>query len=136
MRPPSNRPTGTYGFARITLMGLILGLVGCRAPAPNSFASVSLGMSKDEVVALLGRPSSRMQHPEDETRSAWQERWHWGDTLGTLATNAAMPDQPPPPRLWTVWFDSKGKVLRVEAPDMAREAGRDTPWLPPTIPPR
>jgi hypothetical protein len=126
-------PDGARRFARIIVMGMVASVAGCRAPAQSSFAGVSPGMNEEEVVALLGPPSSRMQQPEDESRSAWHERWHWGDTLGTLATNAAMPDQPPPARLWTVWFDSKGTVLRVDSP---HDTTRDTPWLPPSIPAR
>ena len=136
MSPPPEQPGRAFGLARTTLLAAVGALAGCRAPESTSFASVATGMSEDEVVALLGAPSSRLHPPEDDTDRLWRERWHWGDTLGTLATNAAMPDQPPPPRLWTVWFDADGRVLRVESPHEQHTGVHDTPWLPPTIPPR
>lgn len=136
MNRPAEQPNRAYGLARTTLMGLLITLVGCHAPAQTSFARVTPGMSEQDVVALLGAPSSRVHPQEDERDRVWQERWHWGDTFGTIATNAVMPDQPPPARLWTVWFDADGTVLRVESPTDGRDGSRTTPWLPPAIPPR
>jgi hypothetical protein len=133
MSHPPRQPNRVTGLARTTILTVTVALGGCRAPEPASFAGITPGMSQEEVIVVLGPPSSQLRRPEDDADQKWHERWHWGDTLGTLATNVAMPNQPPPARLWTVWFDDSGKVLSVESP---RPQLQDTPWLPPAIAPR
>jgi len=111
---------------------LAIGAQACRAPEAASFDRISPGMSRQEVEAELGPPSSTVPAPEGRT---WSSRSHWGDTLSTIATHAAMADQPPPPNVWTVWFDEQDVVLRADpagtmrTPDLA-------PWEPPPPPVR
>jgi hypothetical protein len=120
----------------MTVMAGATLLAGCKSPDPAAFGSVRPGMSKAEVRAQLGRPSSRVQADLTHSSGKWASRWHWGDTLGTLATHAVMPDQPPPPHVWTVWFDASGTAIAVEAPT-PKEARDDTaPWAPPKLPNR
>jgi hypothetical protein len=108
---------------------------GCRTPREGSFEGVSLGMSEAEVIEVLGQPSSRLSVAEDDGNGSWAYRWHWGDTLGTLATNAAMPDQPPPSRVWTVWFNADGRVVETASPATSR-GHEPAPWQPPPRPAR
>jgi len=136
MRHRPKQPNRITGLARTTILTVMVALGSCRAPEPASFAGITLGMSQEEVIVVLGPPSSQLRRPEDDADQEWHERWHWGDTLGTLATNVAMPDQPPPARLWTVWFDDSGKVLSVESPRPQLQDATDTPWLPPALAPR
>lgn len=124
----------------LLLPGMTLTIVtafagGCRSPQGDSFEGISRGMSRDEVIEVLGPPSSRLNAPADSPGSPWAVRWHWGDTLGTLATHAAMADQPPPGRVWTVWFDASGHVIEATSPHDS-PASSDTPWLPPPTPAR
>ncbi|MCP4759803.1 MAG: outer membrane protein assembly factor BamE [Planctomycetes bacterium] len=136
-----NTETRTIRSARSTLLAVVIlttltvSTAGCRSPQEGSFAGISPGMSQEQVIDVLGPPSSRLHAADDRPESPWSVRWHWGDTLGTLATTAAMPDQPPPNRVWTVWFDSDGRVLRAASP-IVSHGQDDAPWLPPSIPPR
>ena len=128
-------PAITTTLARTTLIAGLILIPACRSPHAGVFEGVQPDMSKSDVVALLGKPSSTLAC-DDSTPSPWAERWHWGDTLGTMATNLAMPDQPPSTRVWTVWFDQRGRVIRSEAPAAEPAMADDTSWLPPAAPPR
>ena len=124
---------------RVLIMTLLTGttsIVGCRSPGGAAFRGVTPGMSKAEVLELLGQPSSRVEADLAHNNATWASRWHWGDTLGTLATHAMMPDQPPPPRVWTVWFDASGTAINVEAADQVHQQIEMAPWEPPKLPNR
>jgi hypothetical protein len=124
---------------RVVIMILLTSttiIIGCRSPAEAAFNGVTLGMSKAEVVERLGQPSSRVEADLAHHNATWASRWHWGDTLGTLATHATMPDQPPPPRVWTIWFDASGTAINVEAADQAHRHIETAPWEPSKLPNR
>lgn len=104
---------------------------GCSSPEAGSFQSIRPGMTADEVRQHLGKPSSEMT-PVPGSEISWARRWHYGDTLSTLATNTLMPDQPPHWRVWTVWFDQDDRVIDVQSPSSARAPS----WRPPPVPPR
>jgi hypothetical protein len=123
----------------VVIMTLLTGttiIIGCRRPDVAAFREVTPGMSKAEVLERLGQPSSRVKGDLAHNNATWASRWHWGDTLGTLATHAVMPDQPPPTRVWTVWFDASGTAINVEAPDQAHRHIETAPWEPPKLPNR
>lgn len=135
---PTNRPLATTGVIRTAgTAALLTGLLwGCRSPESANFDTIEPGMSTGDVIDRLGQPSSRMNAPEDGANTAWASRWHWGDTLGTLATHATMPDQPPPANVWTVWFDSDGAVLAATPPSRTHNTAETAPWEPPPLPNR
>lgn len=125
-------PTST---TRIIGTALLTGLLqGCQSPQADAYQSIHAGMTATDVEAHLGAPSSRLHAPDPlqgQPALPWAQRWHWGDTLSTAATNAVFADQPPAPQLGTVWFDAKGTVLRVQAPLSEVQSMQD-PWaLPP-----
>lgn len=136
MNTQTKPPGRVDALARTILTPLLCVAAGCEAPSATSYQHVSRGMSEAQVQEILGRPSSRLKQSPSATDQAWAERWHWGDTLSTRATNAIMPDQPPPPQIGTVWFDASGQVVRAEAPQPTTSEPLDTPWLPPAIPAR
>ena len=128
----SRPPTST---ARIIGTALLAGLLqSCQSPGVEDYQAITPGMTAAAVEAHLGAPSSRLHAPEampDHPPLPWAQRWHWGDTLSTAATNALFADQPPAPQIGTVWFDANGTVLRVQAPRLEVERAAD-PWaLPP-----
>ncbi|MFM7052170.1 MAG: hypothetical protein ACKOYN_08575 [Planctomycetota bacterium] len=70
-------------------------------------------MTRDEVVALLGEPSSRWAL--DTARDGIDgERLQWGDGVSSLASSAAFRGEPE--RAYSVVFGADGKVLRTAAP--------------------
>jgi hypothetical protein len=77
------------------------------------FGSVAPGMSKDEVVALLGAPSSRWTLVEKRD-GLDGERLQWGDGLSSLASSAVFEGDPD--RAYSVVFDAEGKVVSRSAP--------------------
>ncbi len=113
-----------------------LALGGCRAPQPAHFDTIRPGMTSAEVVNHLGRPTSRVDAPEGSGDANWASRWHWGDTLSTLATHAAMPEQPPAATVWTVWFDQDGIVVALTPPSRQHNRAAAPPWEPPALPDR
>jgi hypothetical protein len=70
-------------------------------------------MSKDEVVALLGAPSSRWTLVEKRD-GLDGERLQWGDGLSSLASSAVFEGDPD--RAYSVVFDADGKVVSASAP--------------------
>lgn len=77
------------------------------------FGSVAPGMSKDEVVSLLGAPSSRWTLVEKRD-GLDGERLQWGDGLSSLASSAVFEGDPD--RAYSVVFDADGKVVSASAP--------------------
>ena len=105
-------------FRNIMVIGTVVLAAGCRAPEPTQFASVHPGMPKQEVIDLLGPPSSRWSPPPpdaDHPVAVWTERWHYGDTLSSTASAALAPDIPPD-RVWVISFDAEGQVLETRPP--------------------
>lgn len=111
----TRRPVG----ARI-LSGCLVCLAtvaaGCNRPSDTRFAEVSAGMSAEEVTALLGPPSSSRRVPEtDVALLGYTERWHYGDSLSSRATDAVFTDAPDA-RVFVVFFDDAGRVTRTQVP--------------------
>lgn len=102
-------------------IAMLLGLAGaaCALAACASertvarFSQVERGMAKDEVVALLGAPSSRW--PLTEARDGLDgERLQWGDGLSSLASSAVFAGDPD--RAYSVVFDAGGRVVSTAEP--------------------
>jgi hypothetical protein len=84
------------------------------------FDRVKPGMTRDEVVAMLGAPSSTwaLVAKRDGIDG---ERLQWGDGLSSLASGAAFDGEPD--RTYCVVFDKDGKVVRAAPPSwVAAEA--------------
>jgi len=95
-------------------LGFCFALVSCASPqVVDRFAEVTPGMTRDEVVAMLGEPSSRW--PLDAARDGLVgERLQWGDGASSLASSAMFRGEPE--RAYSVVFDADGKVVRASAP--------------------
>lgn len=77
------------------------------------FDCVQPGMSRDEVVELLGEPSSSWTLTT--ARDGFEgERLQWGDGLSSLASSAAFDGDPD--RAYSVVLDQSGRVVRAVAP--------------------
>ncbi|HMN96782.1 MAG TPA: outer membrane protein assembly factor BamE [Phycisphaerales bacterium] len=99
-----------------------LALFGCNTPKGGSFELVNPGMTEGEVRELLGAPSSTRMVPAEQREFVdYAVRWHYGDTLSSLATAAVFTDAPDP-RVYVVFFDESGRVVRTRPPEE---------WTPP-----
>lgn len=73
-------------------------------------------MTQAEVEQILGPPSSRTQVPADRQATlGYRERWQFGDSLSSLASGAVFHDAPDD-RVFAVFFDDDGRVLRTQEP--------------------
>lgn len=77
------------------------------------FDLVSQGMTRTEVIDLLGEPSStwRLVRARDGVDG---ERLQWGDGLSSVASSAAFRGEPD--RAYSVVFDAQGRVVSKTAP--------------------
>ena len=91
---------------------------GCCTPEPNTFAMLQTGMTQDEVMDLLGPPSSRWNAPppdKDAPPLPWSVRWQYGDNLSTTASTA-IGREIAPDGVWVVAFNDQGKVVSFRPP--------------------
>lgn len=99
---------------RVVAAGL-LGLCGACASerVVENFHRIGPGMTRDEVVGLLGEPSSRWEL--DAARDGLDgERLQWGDGASSLASSAVFRGEPE--RAFSVVFGPDGLVLRTARP--------------------
>ncbi len=97
-------------------LSAILVTIGCNQPSGSNFDDVAVGMTRDEVAAILGAPTSTRRTPEEELpQIGYAERWQYGDSLSTLATNAIFTEAPDG-RVYVVFFDEAGRVLETRRP--------------------
>ena len=123
------RTDGTRMCLIAIMMTVCLLAAGCRAPKAHAFALVENGMTQDQVLDLLGPPSSRWKAPppeKDQPPLPWSVRWQYGDNLSTTASTAIGRDIAPD-GVWVVAFDDQGKVMAFRpplktAPDYERQA--------------
>lgn len=119
---------------RTHLLLLFVLVPACATERIDLFDEVHAGMSKEEVRAILGKPSSTYTREIDELgRVVRVERWQYGDTPGSLATGALFSEHPSN-RVWAVFFDENHEVLEVMEPDWTPKP-RDL-VVPSTIPSR
>jgi hypothetical protein len=84
----------------------------------DGFGRIAPGMTRDEVVSVLGEPSSRWTLVE--ARDGLDgERLQWGDSLSSLASGAAF--RGAPERAWSVVFDADGRVVEAVPPRWTEE---------------
>jgi len=89
----------------------------------DGFGRVERGMTKDEVVSLLGEPSSTWQLSQ-KLDGMQGTRLQWGDSVSSLASSAAFRGNPE--RAYSVVFDDKGIVISKAAPSWVEdEAAED-----------
>lgn len=103
----------------LALVMLAVAVAAC-GPSSAQFSGLKQGMTKAEVVALLGEPSSRYPALEGKDGPARVERWQWGDSLSSLATSAAFSDQDAPDNVWVVYFGPDERVARWRPAGWAR----------------
>jgi hypothetical protein len=102
----------------------------------DRFSEITPGMGRDEVIAILGEPSSRWTLSR-ELDGMPGERLQWGDGLSSLASSAVYRGKPD--RAYCVDFDLSGKVIETAAPTwvedgQAEDAASDDPRGPRTDP--
>lgn len=97
----------------------------------DRFAEITPGMGKDEVVAILGEPSSRWALSQ-ELDGVAGERLQWGDGLSSLASSAVYRGKPD--RAYCVDFDMSGKVVDTAAPIWLEDDAIDETREPRTDP--
>jgi hypothetical protein len=109
------------GLSLVLLAALPL-LPGCASQrVVDRFRDVSVGMTRDEVVALLGEPSSKWPlNPKFDGMTG--ERLQWGDGLSSLASSAVHHGKPD--RAYCVDFDDAGTVVSKAAPTWVEQPER------------
>ena len=102
-------------------------LAACEAPLhETNWNRLRVGMSRTEVEAMLGRPSSTYAPPAEakdagvpgQPPPSRGERWQYGDTMSSLATRAVFPDEADE-RAWCVFFGADGRVTGFRGPAWA-----------------
>ena len=105
----------------LSLGGVLMVVAACHTPAPGTFERLKEGMDRTEVLALMGEPSSR--YPAQVNASGEivvPARWQYGDNLSSIATSSMFQDQPPPERVWVIYFDASGSVSGWQKPEWER----------------
>ncbi|MHC4099568.1 MAG: outer membrane protein assembly factor BamE domain-containing protein [Planctomycetota bacterium] len=110
---------------------LLLLLLGCGTPRfATNWSELEPGMTRSEVLDLLGEPSSRVRLEQPGGRVA-RERWQYGDD----STGAASPTGlgiAPPQDVFVVTFGPTGRVTDYRRPLVGRYAEPDDPGEPPS----
>lgn len=115
------------GLLLLLLMGFMATLQSCSSQHVDRFHQAEIGMSKDQIRDLLGKPSSVYFDTDAKHMDAgghWPERWQYGDTLSTNATGALFPENAPD-KVWVIYFDPDGTVSGTRVPEPSQE-----PWRP------
>ena len=108
--------------AMSVIAGLALLPAACASQrVVDHFGEIEPGMTRDQVVAMLGEPSSHwtLSHKFDGMEG---ERLQWGDGLSSLASSAVYHGKPD--RAYCVDFDKSGKVVDKAAPTWVEQPGQ------------
>ena len=121
-------------YVTVFLLFIASGLVGCSGPRKiprheAHWSELRTGMSKEEVVCLLGEPSSKSDPMEAEPNpdysplenavgslfvkmifDSWFERWHYGES--EMFESLLSPSD----KAYVVYFGSSGKVVSFRKP--------------------
>ncbi|MFM7260683.1 MAG: hypothetical protein ACKO3W_08775 [bacterium] len=103
----------------LALAATLLTLFACASQrVQDGFARVEPGMTRDEVVSMLGEPSSTwpLSHKLDGVAGT---RLQWGDGISSLASSVAFRGDPD--RAYSVVFDEKGLVVSKAVPRWVEE---------------
>jgi len=112
---------------RLALLAAVLLLASCASQqVAERFDRVGQGMTKEEVVELLGPPSSTwsLSRARDGVEG---ERLQWGDGLSSMASSAAFRGEPD--RAYSVVFDAEGRVVSKAAPQWVEFENAETEAL-------
>lgn len=104
--------------AALVLAGALT--AGCAPPQyEENWSLLRVGMTRDQVEATLGEPSSTFaptaMRGEAAPPGSARERWQYGDTLGSLGTRVLFPEEADE-RAWCVFFGPDGRVTEFERP--------------------
>lgn len=99
---------------RLAAFAALIFLASCASQeVVDRFDRIQPGMTRDEVIGMLGKPSSG--RILTAARDGFEgERLQWGDSLSSLASSAVFEGDPA--RAWSVVFDKDGKVIRAVPP--------------------
>lgn len=120
-------PSRDNAAMRLAALAICLLLASCASQqVVERFDLVSQGMTKDEVIDLLGAPSSSwsLVRAQDGVDG---ERLQWGDGLSSMASSAAF--QGDPDRAYSVVFDAQGRVLSKATPQWVEMENAETEAL-------
>ena len=97
---------------------MLVFLASCRTPNAQNFSQLKIGMDKDEVLDLLGPPSSKWTQQQ---RTTSRTRHQSGPLDGSTGTASVRQHQPPSPdiapdRVWVVRFDEDDRVIGFRTP--------------------
>lgn len=112
---------------RFAALAVCLLLASCASQqVAERFDLVNQGMSKEEVVDLLGAPSSSwsLVRARDGVDG---ERLQWGDGLSSMASSAAFRGEPD--RAYSVVFDAQGRVVSKTVPQWVEFEDAETEAL-------
>jgi hypothetical protein len=113
---------------------LLLFLLGCGSPRfASNWSDLESGLTRSEVLELLGEPSSRVRLEQPGGRVA-RERWQYGDD-STSATSPMGLGIAPPVDVFVVTFGANGKVASYRRPLVGPYAEPPDPDDPPSEPP-
>lgn len=106
--------------ARITVLLLVgQALTACASSrVVEHFREIRPGMKREEVVQILGEPSSRWSLTAVEDGMVG-ERLQWGDSLSSLASSAAFRGSPD--RAYSVVLGADGTVVTTAEPVWEKE---------------
>lgn len=120
-------PSRDNAAMRLAALAICLLLSSCASQqVAERFDLVNQGMSKEEVVDLLGAPSSSwsLVRARDGVDG---ERLQWGDGLSSMASSAAFRGEPD--RAYSVVFDAEGRVVSKTAPQWVEFEDAETEAL-------
>jgi hypothetical protein len=110
-----------FGAARMLTALLPLVLLGCGTPPyASSWDELRPGMTRSDVVDLIGEPSSRVRLEQPGGRVA-RERWQYGDD-STSVTSPTGLGLAAPEDVFVVTFGADGRVSSFRRPLVGRYA--------------
>lgn len=119
---------------RLLAILLLLVPAGCAAPQyAANWNDLEAGMTRSEVVALLGEPNSRVRLEQPGGRVA-RERWQYGEDSTTAASPSGL-GLAPPDDVFVVTFGADGTVADFRRPLVGRYADPEPPERPAGRPP-
>ena len=108
-------------FARMLTVLLPLVLLGCGTPPyASNWDELRLGMTRSEVLDLLGEPSARTQIERPDGLVV-RERWQYGETSTSTPGGTGL-GLAPPDDVFVVTFGANRRVSDLQRPRVGRYA--------------